>query len=158
MSQVFSKSIRLRGDAVTLFDQARTFILSRGFSVLKEERPFTIVADRGSLRPTNNIQKRSHTLNIAIHPANEGITMSFIYLMSDFWHYTPCDQMFFNNEIEMFVRNLVVDGMSMDKPLGPAVYNDVAYIGELRELAKLKNEGVVTAEEFEQKKRKLLGI
>ena len=157
MSQVFSRSVNLRGDACALFDSMSSFLSARGFTVISAERPFTMVADRGSLRPTNRIEKYPHTLAVALHPANEGLAMSFIYLMSDFWHYTSCDQKFFNNEIDLFVRGLVTDGAILEQTrTSPA--RDAAYIGELRELAKLKEEGVVTIEEFDLMKRKLLGI
>jgi hypothetical protein len=158
MSQAYTKSIRLNGEAGALFDHARSYLQTRGFTVISEERPFTIVAERGTRWPTSQVKKSAHTVNVAVHPANEGVTMSFIYLMSDFWNYTPGDRLYFDNEIEMFTRDLAVDGFKQEKQMAPSDTHDIAYIGELRELAKLKAEGLVTADEFEQKKKKLLAI
>jgi hypothetical protein len=117
-----------------------------------------MVADKGTLRPTNKIEKYPHTLVIAMHPSEDGLSMSFVYVMSDFWHYTAGDRLYFNNEIDLFVRGLVADGAKI--PAGEIAPSAVenGYISELRQLAKLKNEGVLSVEEFDQKKRLLLGL
>jgi hypothetical protein len=158
MSQVYSRTVKLHGDAGTVFDSMSSFLAARGFTFACSDRPNTIVADRGSLRPTSKIEKYPHTLTIALHPAGDEMLMSFVYIMSDFWHYTPGDRLFFNNEIDLFARGLIADGIKVEQaePSPTAVEN--GYIEELRQLSKLKSEGVLSIEEFDQKKRKLLGI
>ncbi len=158
MSQTYSRMVKLHGDAGAIFDGMTAFLTARGFAVTNADRPNTLVADRGMLRPTNKIEKYPHTLIIAMHPSGDELSMSFIYIMSDLWHYTPGDSLFFNNEIDLFVRGLVADGARV--PAGEAVPMAVenGYIAELRQLAKLKNEGVLSVEEFDQKKKLLLGL
>jgi hypothetical protein len=158
MSQVYSRTIKLQGDAGAIYDSMSSFLLARGFTFACSDRPNTIVADRGSLRPTGKIEKYPHTLTIALHPAADGIMMSFLYIMSDFWHYTPGDRLFFNNEIDLFARGLTADGIKVEQAAPSAVAAENGYIEELRQLSKLKSEGVLSIEEFDQKKRKLLGI
>jgi hypothetical protein len=155
MSQVYSRTIKLHGDAGAIFDGMSSFLVARGFSIACSDRPNTMVADRGSLRPTSKIEKYPHTLMVAMHPSGEGLTLSFVYFMSDFWYYTPGDRLFFNNEIDLFARGLAADGAKVEVEASPAVNG---YIEELRQLAKLKNEGVLSGDEFDLKKRKLLGI
>lgn len=158
MSQVYSRVVKLSGDAGAIFDGMSAFLVARGFEINNADRPNTIVADRGMLRPTNKIEKYPHTLIVAMHPSGEALSMSFIYMMSDFWHYTAGDRLFFNNEIDLFVRGLVTDGakVAIGEVVPAAVDN--GYIEELRQLAKLKSEGVLSVEEFDLKKRRLLGL
>jgi DNA-binding PucR family transcriptional regulator len=63
--------------------------------------------------------------------------------------------LFFNNEIDLFARGLAADGAKVEVEASAAVNG---YIEELRQLAKLMNEGVLSGDEFDLKKRKLLGI
>lgn len=158
MSQVYSRTVKIHGDAGTIFDGMAYFLNARGFTITNAERPNTMAAERGVLRPTNKIEKYPHTLLVSMHPSEEGLALSFVYIMSDFWHYTAGDRLFFNNEIDLFVRGLVADGARV--PAGEVVpaAAENGYILELRQLAKLKNEGVLSIEEFDQKKRLLLGL
>jgi Short C-terminal domain len=43
-------------------------------------------------------------------------------------------------------------------PAPPAAAGDADYTAELEKLAKLRDEGVISADDFEAKKRQLLGI
>ncbi len=158
MSQVYSRVIKISGNTGTIFDGMASFLVARGFVINNADRPNTMVADRGILRPTNKIEKYPHTLVIAMHPTGDALSLSFIYVMSDFWHYTAGDRLFFNNEIDLFVRGLVADGAKV--AAGEAVPSviDNGYIEELRQLAKLRGEGVLSGEEFDQKKKLLLGL
>jgi len=40
----------------------------------------------------------------------------------------------------------------------PAAEEEPAYLGELQQLAQLKSQGIITEDEFQAKKRQLLGI
>lgn len=44
------------------------------------------------------------------------------------------------------------------EPAAPAAPADPDYVAELERLAKLRDQGIVTPEEFDAKKRQLLGI
>jgi len=80
--------------------------------------------------------------------------------MSDFWDYTPGDQDFFNIEINSIVASLNTNTAVIEMPAsGEATpQSSRAYMAELRGLAKLRDEGVITASEFDSKKRQLIGI
>ena len=158
MSQTYSRMIKLNGDAGAIFDGMASFLTARGFAITNADRPNTLVADRGMLRLTNKIEKYPHSLIIAMHPSGDALSVSFIYMLSDFWHYTPGDSLFFNHEIDLFVRGLVADGARVPAGEPAPVVVENGYITELRQLAKLKNEGVVSVEEFDQKKKMLLGL
>jgi len=156
MSQVYSRSVKLRGNGGVIFDKMGTFLTARGFTTMESQKPFLIVADRGMLRPTSRIEKYPHTLVLTFRPADDSLLISYVYIMSDFWHYTPGDRKFFDDEIDLLIRGLVADGAEHEEGAPSAAPDH--YIRELRELAKLKDEGVITTEEFEGKKKRLLTL
>jgi len=157
MSQIYSRSVALRGNPNVIFDNMSTYLSTRKFLPIDTVKGSSIVSDRGMIRPTSKIEKYPHTLVLTFRNVDTTVTMSFFYIMSDFWHYTAGDRKFFDDEIDLFVRGLVADGAILEEQ-GPSAAPDMAYISELRELAKLKEEGIITADDFENKKRRLLGI
>jgi hypothetical protein len=97
---------------------------------------------------------------VAFHSSETNPFISFSYLMSDFWDYTAGDQDLFNSEINSVVASLNVNTsvIEMKSAADTVSQESQAYIKELRGLAKLRDDGVISTSEFEFKKRSLIGI
>ncbi|MBI0583889.1 MAG: SHOCT domain-containing protein [Methanomassiliicoccus sp.] len=157
MSQVYSRTIKAIGDVETIYDRLMPILATKGFNVIAQERPNLIVADRGMIRPTLKVNKTPHSLVVAFHSTDGSPLISFSYVMSDMWNYTPGDQSYFNWEINSVVAAMNTNSANIDLRSTQDVASQ-AYIGELQGLAKLRDEGVISREEFDRKKRTILGI
>ena len=82
------------------------------------------------------------------------------YWEAAMWDYTPGDQDFFNAEINSIISttNLNSSFIDLKSPAGAISPASQAYIGELRGLAKLRDDGVISVDEFEFKKKQLIGV
>ena len=160
MSQVYSRTIKAIGDIDVIYDRLWATMRAKGFNIIASEKPNLIVGERGSLRPTRKAYKFSHSLVIAFHSVESNPFISFSYLMSDFWDYTPGDQDFFNSEINSVISALNMNSSAIEMRSARDIVSQAsqAYIGELRGLAKLRDDGVISTDEFEFKKRRLMGI
>lgn len=143
-----------------IYDRLWATLKSIGFNITLSDKPNLIVGERGTLRPTRNVSKFAHTIVVAFHSGDSDPHVSFSYIMSDFWDYTQGDQDFFNTEINSVVSSLNMNSSVIEVRSAKEVFSQAAhsYIGELRGLAKLRDDGVISVEEFELKKRRLMGI
>lgn len=153
MSQVYTRTVKAVGDIDQAFDRMWAEIRSKGFNIVTCEKPNLIIAERGTFRPTRKISKYPHSLVVAFHTGTGNPMVSFSYIMSDMWDYTPGDKDFFNFEINSIIASLNVNASFID-----VKSVQEAYIGELRGLAKLRDDGVISAAEFDNKKRQIMGI
>jgi hypothetical protein len=160
MSQVYTRTVKAIGDIDQIYDRLWATLRSDGFRIITSEKPNLIIGERGSLRPTRKAKKYPHSLVVAFHSAESDPFVSFSYIMSDFWDYTPGDQDFFNNEINSMVASLNTNSSVIELRDASDLASQVprSYVSELRGLAKLRDEGVITASEFDYKKRQLMGI
>ena len=160
MSQVYTRTVKAIGDIDMIYDRLWATMKSRGFNIISSEKPNLIVGERGSLRPTRKADKYPHSVVVAFHSSETNPFISFSYLMSDFWDYTAGDQDLFNSEINSVVASLNVNTsvIEMKSAADTVSQESQAYIKELRGLAKLRDDGVISTSEFEFKKRSLIGI
>jgi len=160
MSQVYSRTVKAVGDIDMVYDRLWTTLRSKGFNIITEEKPNLIIGERGTLRPTRKAYKFPHSVVVAFHSVEKDPVISFSYLMSDMWDYTPGDQDFFNAEINSIISttNLNSSFIDLKSPAGAISPASQAYIGELRGLAKLRDDGVISVDEFEFKKKQLIGV
>jgi hypothetical protein len=159
MSQVYSRTVKAVGDTNVIFDRLCATVRSRGFNIITAEKPNLIIGDRGILRPTRRIEKYPHSIVIAIHAVDTNPVVSFSYIMNDMWDYTAGDQDFFNNEINSVVASLNINFTVIDmKAAQESAQATPSYVGELKGLAMLRDNGVISADEFDRKKRNLMGV
>jgi hypothetical protein len=160
MSQVYSRTIKAIGDIDVIYDRLWATMKAKGFNIIASEKPNLIVGERGSLRPTRKAYKFPHSVVVAFHSAESNPFISFSYIMSDFWDYTPGDQDFFNSEINSVISTLNMNSSVIELRSARDIVSQAsqAYIGELRGLAKLRDDGVISTDEFEFKKKRLMGI
>lgn len=109
MSQSYTRMVRTVGDPNAIFDRMQDQLKAKGFRIISAQKPNLIIADRGTLRPTRSIRKTSHSLVVAYHMNDESPMLSFSYIMSDLWDYTPGDELFFNEEINQLIWSLNVN-------------------------------------------------
>lgn len=157
MSQVYTRTVKAIGDTNLIFDRMWSELRSKGFNIVTCEKPNLMIGERGTLRPTRKINKYPHSLVVAFHTGGASPYVSFSYIMSDMWDYTPGDQDFFNYEINSVISSLNMNSSYIEVKDAEAAGQD-AYIGELRGLAKLRDDGVISAAEFDYKKRQIMGI
>jgi len=159
MSQVYSRTVKAIGDIDTIYDRLWAALKSKGFNIISSEKPNLIVGERGSFRPTRKAHKYPHSIVVAFHFSDTDPHVSFSYIMSDFWDYTPGDQDYFNSEINSIIASLNMNTSAIEMRSARDIVSQAsqAYIGELRGLAKLRDDGVISADEFEYKKRTLMG-
>lgn len=159
MSQVYTRTVKAIGDIDAIYDRLWAAMRSKGFNIISSEKPNLIVGERGSLRPTRKAHKYPHSMVVAFHSGETNPHISFSYIMSDFWDYTPGDRDFFNAEINSVIASLNMNTSVIEMRSARDIVSQAsqAYIGELRGLAKLRDDGVISADEFEYKKRTLMG-
>ncbi|MDW5562760.1 MAG: SHOCT domain-containing protein [Methanomassiliicoccus sp.] len=158
MSQVYSRTVKAIGDVDAIYDRMWAAMKAQGFNLVTSEKPNLLIGDRGILRPTRKVSKYPHSLVVAFHSGESNPLVSFTYIMSDMWNYTPGDREFFNFEINTIVSSLNMNASFIDVKDAQDSPASSAYINELRGLAKLRDDGLISASEFDYKKRQLMGI
>ncbi|GEM_PF-6927482 len=157
MSQVYTRTVKALGDADTIFDRMWSELRTKGFNIVTCEKPNLMIGERGTLRITRKVNKYPHSLVVAFHTGGSNPFVSFSYIMGDLWDYTQGDQDFFNQEINSVISSLNLNASYIDIKDARDVGQD-AYLSELRSLAKLREDGVITAAEFDHKKRQIMGF
>jgi hypothetical protein len=160
MSQVYSRTVKAIGDVEAIYDRLCATVRAKGFNVITTEKPNLIVAERGYMRPTFRVAKFPHSIVIAFHAGESNPQVSFSYIMSDMWDYTQGDRDYLNEEINSLVASLNMNFSTIEMKMTSetVVPSSASYIGELRGLARLRDDGVISAADYDMKKRQLMGI
>jgi len=175
-TRTISNSFFIKGSSRKIFDWMSQYIVALKFQIISSQRPYSIVANRGSKIGANfgtSIQNASTTLNITLSKSLDGVQILIQYnvhlgLLSVM---TSGDRAYIDNEIQMLKTFLVNESQKSNistshNSMPPATFDSNPqlpstppnYLDELEQLAKLMDKGIITEDEFTTKKRQLLGL
>jgi hypothetical protein len=106
MSQVYQRAITVNGPVDRIFDELPLVLQTKGFTINNVAKPYALTAERGMSVITMKVQKHPHTLVISMHPNGNGMALSFMYILNNFWNFTPGDKVFFDEEIKSIATSV----------------------------------------------------
>ncbi|HZD44021.1 MAG TPA: SHOCT domain-containing protein [Methanomicrobiales archaeon] len=175
MGKRITKSFVLQGYTETIFDITKNFLPSLNYTLTRMERPTMIVGRRGTTHGSYtsfHVDRWNTVLSIFISSTLEGVKVLWDYDISipPNGIMTRPDLDFIEEEFSGY-RRLLQEQRRMIEREPATMASEKAekkephrssqapgYVTELEHLARLRDKGVITPEDFEGKKRQLLNL
>ncbi len=175
MGRRITKSFTVGGDAGSIFDLTRNYLSTLNYSIVSAERPIHLEARRGTTHGSYtsfHVDRWITTLRVYISPGSEGVKVLFDYDVSipSTGIVTRTDLEFMEDEFHNY-QKFIRERQEPERRVGDVKgYGERAeaeasrsistpdYVTELEHLARLRDRGIITAEDFDSKKRQLLNL
>jgi hypothetical protein len=146
MSRKIVKSFIINGNDDQIFEVIKNYLPALKFTVQSVQKPMFIVAERGS--------KWGSFVSPHIEKIHTILTLS----LSKFENEFEIFKNYLINQFQKENKNYKVHDEIITPKNGSDAQSKPKYIIELEHLAKLRNDGVISQEDFDVKKKQLLDI
>jgi len=174
MGRRITRSFTVGGETGTIFDLTRNYLSTLNYSVVNAERPIHLEVRRGTTHGSYtsfHVDRWITTLRVYLSPGSEGVKVLFDYDISipSTGILTRTDLEFIEDEFNNY-RKFIQERQGQVRRAEASEHGERAaveesrtfaapeYVTELEHLARLRDRGIITAEDFDSKKRQLLNL